>query len=744
MCGRWHNGNPYMSQISNSQDLRDDINLLVQHIPIEVMRRMPDTDSVLDYLLACIDEIIIADALSIFLMDEGKLKLSRRLFKEPEKEKRFAVTIQLDEFPNIERAYTSRETILTRDTQDTDQWITTPDSIWIRSHIAAPMFTQDEFLGFLFIQSQTPNQYTEEDVKRLQPLVAQTSMAVHLAQMYQQQTQTTQELEALYNATSVLLNTDNVYELGSQIALAVVKEFDHVDCGVILVDLYSPQLIRLPRAGVEGLSASEPLFLHGPGLVPASVRSGVTTYAADVRQDVRYVANVPEAMSELVIPLRTHNNIIGVLDLQSTHTNAFGPNEVRVLEAFAQRAAVAIENARLYEEIRTFATDQEQLLAERTLELREAKEQVETILNFSSDGVAFTTRDGKIIRTNTTFEKIFGTGALRTEKGNVSIIDLIDIDSEQPNGCAEALKRVASGASQSERLIATTINRDVSAIYIDTTLAAVRNARGRISGIVFTVRDITDLKKMEEGLRLALAHEMELNQLKSQFIAVVSHEFRTPLATILSAKDGLQRYYDRLTEEQRQRNYTQIDTNVLRMTEMLDDLLSLTQDDSHQRQQSRERIDLSAEFGNTFEDLRASIGTGYDLQFEVVGTPRLVYCNTKQMQQIFRNLVENAIKYSSEDKQVHIKLEYLTDWVQLVVTDKGIGIPEPDKLHIFDPFIRGSNVGTKRGTGLGLSIVKQAVDNHSGKIVFNSLPGGGTAFLVSVPYESDPNTENDL
>lgn len=129
MCGRWHNGNPYMSQISNSQDLRDDINLLVQHIPIEVMRRMPDTDSVLDYLLACIDEIIIADALSIFLMDEGKLKLSRRLFKEPEKEKRFAVTIQLDEFPNIERAYTSRETILTRDTQDTDQWITTPDSI---------------------------------------------------------------------------------------------------------------------------------------------------------------------------------------------------------------------------------------------------------------------------------------------------------------------------------------------------------------------------------------------------------------------------------------------------------------------------------------------------------------------------------------------------------------------------------------------------------------------------------------
>lgn len=723
-----------MKQVEEPQELSEDINLLVQRMPIEVMQRMPDIDAVLDYLLSCISQVVESDVITIALLDSGKVRTFRSYYPKDLSYLRANDIFNVDKYVALKRAYTTRKSILTADTHNHPDWIIDDQTEWIRSHIAIPMFTQDEFFGFIFLQGLTPNQFSEQDVRRIQPLVAQTSLAVHLATMYRQQEQTTSELEALYNATSVLLTTDNVRMLGSQIAEAVVKEFDHVDCGVILVDLYSPQLERLPRSGIEGLSTSEPLYLDGPGLVPAAIRSGITTYAPDVNQDSRYVANVPEAKSELVIPLRTHNNIIGVLDLQSSQTHSFSPNDVRVLEAFAQRAAVAIENARLYEEIRTFATDQEQLLAERTIELREAKEQVETILNYSSDGVAFTTPDGQIIRTNTAFEKIFG--PLPPTKAALSIVDLIDIDMQQSNDCAAALIRVANGKSPSERLIATTINRDTNPIYIDTTLAAVRNSRGHVSGIVFTIRDISDLKKMEDGLRDALAHEMELNQMKSQFIAVVSHEFRTPLATILSAKDGLERYYDRLSDQQKARNFNQIDSNVIRMTEMLDDLLSLTQDETDQKQQDRSYVDLSAVFHSAYEDLLANIGGDYDITFDIIGNPQFVRSNVNQMQHIFINLVENAIKYSGENKSVRVLLDYQQHQFQLTVSDKGIGIPKADQSHIFDPFIRGSNVGTKRGTGLGLSIVERAVRHHKGHIDFTSIPDEGTTFVVTIPYSN--------
>ena len=721
-----------MNQVEEPQGLSQDINALVQRMPIEVMQRMPDIDAVLDYLLSCISEVVDSDVITISLLDGDKVRNFRSYYPKDLSYLQANDVFNVDEYVALKQAYTTHQPVLTADTHNHPGWIIDDRTKWIRSHIAIPMFTQDEFFGFIFLQGLTPNQFSDQDVRRIQPLVAQTSLAVHLATIYRQQEQTTSELEALYNATSVLLTTDNVRMLGGQIAEAVVKEFAHVDCGVILVDLYSPQLERLPRAGIEGLSTAEPLYLDGPGLVPSAIRSGITTYAPDVSQDTRYVANVPEAKSELVIPLRTNNNIIGVLDLQSTQTHSFSPNDVRVLEAFSQRAAVAIENARLYEEIRTFATDQEQLLAERTLELREAKEQVETILNYSSDGVAFTTQDGHIIRTNTAFEKIFG--PLTHTDENLSIVELIDIDPQQSNDCAAALVRVANGVSQSERLIATTINRDTNPTYIDTTLAAVRNSRDHVSGIVFTIRDISDLKKMEEGLRDALAHEMELNQLKSQFIAVVSHEFRTPLATILSAKDGLERYYDRMNDQQRARNFNQIDSNVTRMTEMLNDLLSLTLDETPQKQKDRSHIDLSAVFRSAYEDLLASIGTGYDITFDVTGEVQHVRCDITQMQHIFINLVENAIKYSSEGKVVRVTLDYQEDQWQLTVSDTGIGIPEADQSHIFDPFIRGANVGNKRGTGLGLSIVERAVRHHDGKIEFSSIQDKGTTFIVTIPY----------
>ncbi|HEY3289703.1 MAG TPA: HAMP domain-containing sensor histidine kinase [Anaerolineae bacterium] len=241
-------------------------------------------------------------------------------------------------------------------------------------------------------------------------------------------------------------------------------------------------------------------------------------------------------------------------------------------------------------------------------------------------------------------------------------------------------------------------------------------------------------KLVEEELRGALAHERELNDMKTRFISLVSHEFRTPLSIIQSSSELLEHYYDRLTVEKRQRYFEQIRTSTMNMADMLQDILVLGRYDSGKTRFDPHPIDLTQYCRQCVEQIQQASGPKYQLVFEHRGVVEDARMDDKLLWQIINNLLSNAMKYSLQpDPIIEMTLDIDKDHAVLRIADHGIGIPPEDQMRLFEPFHRGSNVGAVPGTGLGLSIVQRAVQEHQGEVRFNSAVGKGTAFTIILP-----------
>jgi PAS domain S-box-containing protein len=254
------------------------------------------------------------------------------------------------------------------------------------------------------------------------------------------------------------------------------------------------------------------------------------------------------------------------------------------------------------------------------------------------------------------------------------------------------------------------------------------------AGVIWTFLDITGRKKSEAEMREALEQQKVLNELRSRFVAMTSHEFRTPLAAILSAEELLRHYGDRLPAEERRETLESIAVGVQRMSRMLDRVLLLGKAEAQLLDFKPQDLDVRALVPRLVEEARQQHPQGAaQVVCEVSADVSPGLYDEKLLRHIFGNLLSNAIKYSPQGGEV--RFEVRRDGADTVfrVADQGIGIP-PDELgHLFESFHRASNVGDIQGTGLGLAIVKNAVDRHGGSISVDSRLGAGTAFTVRLP-----------
>ncbi len=263
------------------------------------------------------------------------------------------------------------------------------------------------------------------------------------------------------------------------------------------------------------------------------------------------------------------------------------------------------------------------------------------------------------------------------------------------------------------------------------------------------------LQLSAEVLSRSLKQERELSQMKSDFISVVSHEFRTPLTTIQSASELLE-YYEWTKEEQVEQLH-QIQSEVKHMTELMEDVLFLSRANANKSKINLTEFDLLHFCGQLLRQMQRTFAQDYTLTSFLhisltntsIENPHLhkelpdlvVKMDEKLLRQILTNLITNAIKYSPHNKQINFKILIDQEYVTFVVIDHGIGIPEEDIEHLFSAFHRGKNVGILPGTGLGLSIVKNCVDILNGSISVKSQVDVGTEFTVMLPMTYDPNSD---
>ena len=257
---------------------------------------------------------------------------------------------------------------------------------------------------------------------------------------------------------------------------------------------------------------------------------------------------------------------------------------------------------------------------------------------------------------------------------------------------------------------------------------------------------IREGKAKEDKMRRDLEVARELNALKSRFVSIVSHEFRTPLTVLRTSTELLEKYGHRASESQKQSYYQRIRAAISNMTQLLEDVLVVGQSDAGKLEFKPIAIDIKEFCYTLSEDMQHSIGLDHYIQFsyedrraqpqELVEHPYQVYADPNLLRPIIFNLLSNAIKYSAPKTVVRIATILEDGYIMIVVTDEGIGIPDEDQPHLFELFHRASNVDAIRGTGLGLAIVKQCSDRHNGKISFTSEENVGTTFTVKLPIIS--------
>lgn len=333
-----------------------------------------------------------------------------------------------------------------------------------------------------------------------------------------------------------------------------------------------------------------------------------------------------------------------------------------------------------------------------------------------------TGRDGIIKMFNPTAEKLLGYKA-------ADVIDLKTpaafIDKEA--GDEKAWSPQHEPANEYELLFK---RKNGTTFPVSQTLTAMRNAAGTLEGYLGMAMDISERKRAEIDLRLALEKEKELSELKSRFVSMASHEFRTPLSTVLSSAYLISKYTEKEEHAKREKHVQRIVSSVNMLTDILNDFLSVGRIEEGKLQVRYSTFDLPQHLQQIISELQGLLKPGQEVHYRHEGEA-VLELDPSLLKHIVMNLLSNAVKFSPEHSVIELSSSRTEGQLILSVQDKGMGISEEDQQHLFERFFRGANVTHIQGTGLGLHIVSKYTELMRGNIRCESRQDAGTLFIIT-------------
>lgn len=379
--------------------------------------------------------------------------------------------------------------------------------------------------------------------------------------------------------------------------------------------------------------------------------------------------------------------------------------------------------------IKEYSQELEQKVIERTAELRDSEEKLKEAQSIA--------KMGHWDWLTETRELIFSKGMYQIyglpDKSDIST-ELIDKlihpeDSQCLKSEIDKIIATKKGASINHRII----TPDGTLKYVRSNIQApIFEEKGKMMRLFGVLKDITTQKQSELQLHEALNKEKELGILKSRFVSMASHEFRTPLSSVLSSAELIEMYIEAGKLEKTGRNIARIKNSVRNLTGILNDFLSLEKLEAGKIDVQKTVIKLDEFFDELSEEIKPILRAEQVLKFNnKVG--ETIQTDPYLLKNILINLVSNAIKYSPNGKDVTLEISQEKRQLIFKVIDQGIGIPPEDQQHMFSRFFRASNVENIKGTGLGLTIVKRYLDLMGGDIGFESEYGKGSTFYFNLP-----------
>ncbi|KYG72260.1 hypothetical protein MB14_09475 [Roseivirga ehrenbergii] len=537
-------------------------------------------------------------------------------------------------------------------------------------------------------------------------------------------------LKAINGFVTKLLVKEDIVEIAWEIAENVIDEFGFNDCVVYVLNeekrcleqlaLYGPNMSK-DRTIVDPIQVK-----LGEGIVGHVAETGVAEIVSDTSKDSRYKDIDGVRLSEITVPIIADGKVIGVIDSEHKEKNFFKDEHLATLTTLANLASNRLKNAK---------AKIKQLKAER--ELRESENKLRTIISSALDGIITIDQKGLITEWNPQAEVIFG---WKVEEVIGKPLTHNIIPSKHHSAHDAGMKnyfKTKEGPVLNQRIEITAMRKSGEEFPIE--LAILPIVRNGIHSFTAFVRDITIQKEVQNEMEKALNKERELNELKSRFVSMTSHEFRTPLTTIKQNTDliafklenqfpehfeGYNKYLDRIESE------------IGRVTFLMNDILMLGKIEAGRVELNKKPTDLHELVKKAITELTENRKDGRSIDFSVIGVVQPVNIDVNLFDHIVANLISNAFKYSEGKEDPKVTLSYeKTHEVKITFKDYGIGIPKKDQKGLFASFYRATNVKNIQGTGLGLSIVKEFVEMHGGTISVNSEQDMGSEFVVIIPAQ---------
>lgn len=386
-----------------------------------------------------------------------------------------------------------------------------------------------------------------------------------------------------------------------------------------------------------------------------------------------------------------------------------------------QDVTVSVEAHRTLER---FNAELEAKVAQRTAELAARNREVQGLLQAIPDLVMRLRSDGRVLQV----QPARGAGALAELAG------------EGGAGLSRELHRVAADLGRRTLAGGGTEEGEVEVSFSGRrVIVELRAAPVGAEEFVVFGRDISTRKQLEAETAAMLERERQVSEMKTRFISVTSHEFRTPMAAAMGSVELLANHLERLAPAKRQELFDRITMSLRRMTEMLDDVLTLNRIDAKRTEVRLVAVDLAAQVRAVVDEVRMADRDVHPFVIEHAGDEAAVMTDPGLLHHILSNLLSNAVRYSPAGAPVAVRTEVGPHGFAVHVSDHGIGIPAAERERVFEAFERGSNVGTIKGTGLGLNIVRRLTDLLGGRVVISDVPGGGTCFTVAYPRAAAPS-----
>jgi PAS domain S-box-containing protein len=342
------------------------------------------------------------------------------------------------------------------------------------------------------------------------------------------------------------------------------------------------------------------------------------------------------------------------------------------------------------------------------------------IIDSMGEILFITDASGAIERTNRAAEKV-----LNLSKSQLVNCSLWTIFKQQELNPADFYHFLVNNQKSVQKLEVSYLNKEQKKIEIEFNCFVIPTEIPNLYSCVYIGRDITLRKQAEQEMMQALEKEKELRQLKSRFLSMASHEFRNPLSSILVCTDMLCRGPETLSKEEQDFYLQLIKDSALNIQSILEDVLILSKAEAGKQTFSPTYLDFKEFCQQIIKEMQLSYD-GRVINLIAPDNCVEIYGDAKLLWHILTNLLSNALKYSADEESVDLEIKEQESVIEIVICDRGIGIPLEAQKHLFESFYRASNVGEIPGTGLGLAIVKRAIDLHKGTIQIISQPDRGT------------------